>query len=130
MFKFRKNTESKNPNFVKSDNRKLIPSSKCVMCYNKKSNKIKPVFKMKKFVQVLKIFMEEQFVTRGYVIKFLLLPKIQNIISINMALLQWFIYFLMYKSAGAIASGGTIKSKIMSSEQLAEGLHKPITTKF
>ena len=39
--KCRKNTESKNPKFVKTKNRRIVLLSKCAMCNTKKSKLIK-----------------------------------------------------------------------------------------
>ena len=49
-----------------------------------------------------------------------------NIYDIKEVLLQWFINFFDKKTAG----NGAIKSEIMSNQELAEEIHKPITRKF
>ena len=68
----------------------------------------------------LGICQEEQLLIKYYVIKHLILLKIQNTMDINMDLLQWFglasvVYKLFDKS-----SDGAVKSEIMSNQQLAE----------
>ena len=46
--------------------------------------------------------------------------------DIKEVLLQWYIIFFDKKTA----SSGAIKSEIMSNQELAEKIHKPITRKF
>ena len=53
------------------------------------------------------------------VIKHLILPKIQNMMDINVELLHWLIKFLIQKT-----SGSGIKNENMSDQQLAEESHK------
>ena len=47
-----------------------------------------------------------------------------------MDLHQWFINFLIKKSSGANILGGAVKTKIISKQQLAKELNKPIIRKF
>ena len=62
----------------------------------------------------------------------------QNMMDINVDLLQWFINFMIKKTFGANTSamrvnkfeGDAVQSEIMSSQELAEELHKPIIRKF
>ena len=53
------------------------------------------------------------------VIKHLILPKIQNMMDINVELLHWLIKFLIQKT-----SGSGIKNENMSDQQLSEELHR------
>ena len=68
---------------------------------------------------------EQQLLIKCYVIKHLILLKIQNMININADLLQWFINFLI-----KVTSVGAIKNEIMANKELTEELHKPIIRKF
>ena len=58
-------------------------------------------------------------------IKHLILLKIQNMIDIKGALLQWFIIFFDKKT-----SGRAIKNEVISNKELAEQLQKPNIRKF
>ena len=60
-----------------------------------------------------------------YVIKHLILLKIQNMMDINVDLLQWSITFLIKKN-----SGSGIKNENIANKELAEELHKPIIRRF
>ena len=51
-------------------------------------------------------------------IKHLIILKIQNLVDINVELLQWFINFLIKKTAG-----GIVKNEIISNKELKEELH-------
>ena len=44
-------------------------------------------------MEILKIYLEEQFLTKYYMIKHLILLKFQNMMDFNVDLLQWFIIF-------------------------------------
>ena len=70
---------------------------------------------------ILRISPEEQFLIKYYVIKHLILLKIQNMMDIKRVLRQWFINLRLKKT-----SRGAVKIKIMSSKELAEEFHKPI----
>ena len=61
---------------------------------------------------------------RYYVIKHLILQKIQNMNNISVDLLQYSINFLIKNS------DGTVENEIISNKELAEGLHKKIFRKF
>ena len=67
-----------------------------------------------------------------YVIKHLILLKIQNMIDIKEVLLLWFKFFYKKSASLAYKSGmGTgFKSAIKKNEQLAEELRKPVIRKF
>ena len=74
-----------------------------------------------------KIYQEEQFSIRHYVIKYLTLLNTQNMMDIKKVLLQWFINFFNKRSSGdaAILTGkSAIKSEILINQQLTEELHK------
>ena len=58
------------------------------------------------------------------IIKHLILLKIQNMMDIKRILAQWFINFLIKKTAG-----GAVKNNLQN-EELAKELHKPIIRKF
>ena len=85
------------------------------------------------FMEILKICLEGQLLVKYYVIKHLILLKIKNMMDINADLLQWFINFLDKKSTSLgdeSASGGAMKNKNVSNQELAEELYKPIIKKF
>ena len=68
-----------------------------------------------------------------YVIKHLILLKIQKMMDINVVLHQWSINFLIKKTSGGgatLANKSAIKNKIVSNKELAEELHIPIIKKF
>ena len=71
-------------------------------------------------MEILRICLEEQLLIKNYVIKHLMLLKIQNMMDINADFLQWFTDTLIKKP-----SGGAAKNKIMSNQELPEELHKP-----
>ena len=75
---------------------------------------------MKQLMEILK-----QLLIEYYVVKHLILLKIQNMMDIIEDLLQWYIHFLYKKSCG---SG--VKRKIMPNQGLAGEFHKPIIRKF
>ena len=50
---------------------------------------------MTRLTEILKIEIEKQLLIKYYVIKHLILLKIQNTMDINVVLLQWFINFLI-----------------------------------
>ena len=58
-----------------------------------------------------------------YVIKHLMLLKIQNMIDINVDLVQWSINFMI---ATAIANKSAVKNEIISNKDLVKELHKPL----
>ena len=70
-------------------------------------------------IETSKIKLEEQVLIKYYVLKYLILPKIQNIIDIKGVLLQRFINFKIKK-----LSSGDVKSEYMPDQQLAEELQK------
>ena len=72
-------------------------------------------------MEILKIEIEEQLLIKYYVVKHLILLKVQNEMDINVDLLQWFI---------KKTSGGTVRNEIISNKELAEKLHKPVIRKF
>ena len=66
---------------------------------NKKIKKFKDIrdsryIYMTLFLEILKIYQEKEFLIKYYVIKHLILLKIQNMMGINEVLFQWFIHFL------------------------------------
>ena len=71
------------------------------------------------FMEILKIYTKEQLLIKYYVIKHLILLKIQKMMDINVDLPQWFIIF-----------GETRKNEIISNKVLPEELHKPIIRKM
>ena len=68
---------------------------------------------------------EEQLLIKYYIIKDLILLKIQKMMEINVDLLQWSIDFLIKKTCG-----GTVKNWNISNKELVEDLHEPIVRKF
>ena len=62
-----------------------------------KKHEINPAFIIIWFMEILKIFLKEQFLINCHIIKQLILLKIQNVMDINLDLLQWFMVksFLM-----------------------------------
>ena len=78
---------------------------------------------MKWLTEISKICPEEHLLIKYYVIKYLLLIKIQNIMDIKEVSLQGFIIF------DKTSSGDAIESEIILNQQLTEELHKPITRK-
>ena len=84
-------------------------------------------------MEILKICLEEQLLTKYYVINHLILLKIQNMMDINMNLPQWFINFLIGSIRVVLLHTQIIplfKSKIMTNQQLAEDLHKSVIRKL
>ena len=69
-------------------------------------------------IEILKIYLEEWLMIKYYVIKYLILLKIQNMIDGN-------VIFSDKK-----ASGGAAESEIISNQELVEELNKPIIRKF
>ena len=45
--------------------------------------------------KILRIYLEEQLPIKYYMIKRLILQKIQNMVDVNADFLQWFIHFLI-----------------------------------
>ena len=76
-------------------------------------------------MEIIKIYLEDQLLIKHYVIKHLVLIKIQNMMDIKEVLLQRFISFFDEKT-----SGGAVKGEIMPDQQLAEDFHKPIIKKI
>ena len=76
-------------------------------------------------MEILRICLEEQLLIEYYMIKHLLLLKVQNMMVIKEVLPQWFTNILIKKS-----SRGAVKSEIMPNQELAEELHKPRIRKF
>ena len=72
------------------------------------------------FMEILRTYVEQQLLVKYWVIKYLVLLKIQNMMDIKQVLLQWFINFLIKET-----SGSGIKNEIISNKELAEELHKP-----
>ena len=85
---------------------------------------------------------EEQLLIKYYMIKHLILLKIQNMMDIKEVFLQWFINVLTRRqilkseilatrvTRDKSASGGAIKNENMLSKELAKELRKPIIRKF
>ena len=71
-------------------------------------------------MEILRTYIEQQLLVKYWVIKYLVLLKIQNMMDIKQVLLQWFINFLIKET-----SGSGIKNEIISNKELAEELHKP-----
>ena len=53
-------------------------------------------------MEILNTYLEEQLLIKYYVIKHLILLKIQNMININVYLLHWFTKFLIRKLQAVI----------------------------
>ena len=68
-------------------------------------------------MEILKIQIEDQLQIKYYVIKHLILPKIQNMIDI---------VYIVYKFCDEKTSTGTVKNEIIPNKELAEELHQPI----
>ena len=66
-------------------------------------------------MEISRIYLEEQLLRKYYVVRHLVLPKIQNIMDINTDLLQWFKNFLT-----ANTSGGAIMPKQQLAEELTQ----------
>ena len=75
-------------------------------------------------MEILKIEIEEQLLINYYVIKHLILLKIQSMADSNVYLLQWSIKFLIKKTCG------TVKNEVIYNKKLAKKLRKPIFRKF
>ena len=80
-------------------------------------------------METLRIYPEEQLLIKYYVIKHLMLQKIQNMMDINLELLHWFINFLIKSRANKFAGSG-VKSEIMPYQELAKEIHKTIIKQF
>ena len=78
-------------------------------------------------MEILKVYIEEQLLIKYYVIKHLILLKIQNMMDINVDLLQ---ASMVYKFFDKKTSGSGIKNENISNKQLAEELHKQVIRKF
>ena len=76
-------------------------------------------------MEILRTYVEQQLLVKYWVIKYLVLLKIQNMMDIKQVLLQWFINFLIKET-----SGSGIKNEIISNKELAEELHKPSLETF
>ena len=76
-------------------------------------------------MEILRTYIEQQLLVKYWVIKYLVLLKIQNMMDIKQVLLQWFINFLIKET-----SGSGIKNEIISNKELAEELHKPSLETF
>ena len=74
------------------------------------------------FMEILKMYLEEQLLIKYCVIKYLILLKTKNMMDVKGFSLQWLIGFL--------TAGGAVKNEIMQSKELSEELHKPIITIF
>ena len=72
-------------------------------------------------MEILKISIEEQLLTNYYVIKHLILVKIQNMAGISVGLSEWFINFLIKK---LLVEQITMKSLLTLAEELADELQK------
>ena len=77
-------------------------------------------------MEILRICPEEHIPINNYVIKHLILLKIQNRTDITVNVLYWFWNFFDKRTCGANTSGCVIENKTI----LAGGLHKPIIRKF
>ena len=86
-----------------------------------KTNFIKLVFKIIWLMEILKIYLEERLLIRCYMIKHLILLKIQSMLGFTS---------MAYTFFDKNTSGGVIKSEIMSNKELAKELHKLIIRKF
>ena len=80
-------------------------------------------------MEIVRICPEEHLLIKYYVVKHLILLKIQNRMDITVDLLQWFKKFLI-KRLLANTSNGAIESKNISNLQLAKDLHKQIIRKL
>ena len=74
-------------------------------------------------MKVLKIELEEQLLTKYYVIKHLILLKIQSMMDINADLRHCFINFLIKRLQ-------IVKNESFSNKELAKNLPRPIIRKF
>ena len=77
-------------------------------------------------MEILKIELDEQLLIKYYMIKHLILLKIQNMMDINVDLLQWSINFLIKKLLALVLK----IIMFQTNKQLANKLDKPITKKF
>ena len=77
----------------------------------------------------LGIYLEEQCPMKYYVIKYLTLLKIQNMMNIKNVLLQWF-DFLKKNNFWIKICLMVVLNQNMLNQQLAEELHKPIIKKI
>ena len=91
-----------------------------------KTNYIKLVFNTMWLMEILKIELDEQLLIKYYMIKHLILLKIQNMMDINVDLLQWSINFLIKKLLALVLK----IIMFQTNKQLANKLDKPITKKF
>ena len=73
-------------------------------------------------MEILKIYIEEQLLIKYFVIKHLILLKIQNMMELLAS--------IVYKFVDQKNFGGTVKNEIISNKELAEKLHKRIVRKF
>ena len=76
-------------------------------------------------IEILRICLEEQLLINYYMIKHLILLKLQNVIDIKEVLFQWLTKFFDKKSSvGAVkcADKFAIKSEILTNQQLAKEL--------
>ena len=74
------------------------------------------------FLEILKMYLEEQLLIKHCLIKYLILLKTQNMMDVKRFSLQWLIGFL--------TAGVAVKNEIMQNKELPEELHKPIITIF
>ena len=96
-----------------------------------KTNQAKHVFSMIWLMEILKVYQEEQLLMKYYMIKHLMLLKIQIMTDINADLLQSFIntlikspLLLVDANKSATDTGTEFNSE---NQQLVEELHKPFT---
>ena len=73
-------------------------------------------------MEILKIYIEEQLLIKCFVIKHLILLKIQNMMELLAS--------IVYKFVDQKNFGGTVKNEIISNKELAEKLRKRIVRKF
>ena len=79
-------------------------------------------------MEFFKIQLEEQLLIKYYLIKHLILLKIQNMMYINADLLQQFIDFLIKKTLLVVVL--QMRIFLISNKEIAQKLHKPILGKF
>ena len=96
-------------------------------------NMIKPAFKLKWLMEILMISLERQLLIKYYVIKHLILPKIQNMLSFKMASFNG-IWICLTKKAfkwcgytwvtSSTRNKSALKSETMLSQEWAKDLQK------
>ena len=76
-------------------------------------------------MEILKNYLQARLLIKDYLMKHLILLKVLDMMNIKEVSLQWFIIFLIKKSAS-----GAVKNEIIQNKKLTEEPHKPIIKKF